>query len=305
MDLADFDLGLMLALEALLEERNVTRAAARLKITQPALSARLVRLRALLDDPLFLPAASGRGVTPTARAIDLSPGLAEALKTLRGLLDGPAVFDPLLSRRTFVVAIADNPAVTLAPGLVARLVAGTRGARLALVNKDRRDLPARLESGEVDIAVGLAEEAAEDLVRRPLLADEFLTAQRKGHSRGTGPLDLDAFCALDHLLISADGGGFSGVVDAALQALGRERRVAVSIQSYALAPVILARSDCVCTLPRRFLARFSADLDAFAPPVDLPAFRLLALWHRRNQGDSGHLWLRERLFEAARDERPA
>lgn len=100
------------------------------------------------------------------------------------------------------------------------------------------------------------------------------------------------------LLISADG-GFHGVVDAALGAVGRARRVAVSVQNYALAPIILASSDCVCTMPRRLFSRFAGDLEFFDPPVALRPTPVLALWHPTSQEDQGHAWLRERLYAAA------
>ncbi|WP_207482782.1 LysR family transcriptional regulator [Arenibaculum pallidiluteum] len=297
-DLAEIDLGLLLALEALLRERNVTRAAMGLGIGQPALSARLNRLRQIFADPLFVPAATGRGVVPTPRAMELQAELADVLGRLRRMVEGPAAFDPAWTRRTFVIAIHENPAVALAPGLVARLTEIAPHARLALVHPSR-DIVERLERGEVDVLVTAPDVAKGELMQRPLFEDSFVTAQRKGHPRGTGPLDLDTFCALDHLLISADGGGFSGLVDDALAALGRSRRVAVSIQTYALAPVILARSQCVCTLPRRFLSRFAQELDLAPTPLDLPPARLVALWHPRSQEDRGHAWLRDCLYQAA------
>jgi DNA-binding transcriptional LysR family regulator len=297
-DLSEIDLGLLLALESLLHERNVTRAASRLNIGQPALSARLNRLRQVFADPLFVPAATGRGVVPTTRAVELQTELAEVLGKLRRMVEGPAVFDPARAQRTFVVAIHENPAVTLAPGFVARLSAMAPRARLALVHPTS-DIVDRLERGEIDILVMGPDRASGELMQRPLFEDSFLTAQRKGHPRGAGALDLDTFCGLDHLLISADGGGFSGLVDDALAALGRSRRVAVSIQTYALAPVILAHSDCICTLPRRFLMRFAHELDLTPPPLDLQPARIVALWHPRNQEDGGHAWLRDRLYQAA------
>jgi DNA-binding transcriptional LysR family regulator len=297
-DLAEIDLGLLLALEALLRERNVTRAAARLNIGQPALSARLNRLRQVFDDPLFVPAAAGRGVVPTTRAVELQTELAEVLGKLRRMAEGPAAFDPARAQRTFVIAIHENPAVTLAPGYVARLTAMAPRTRLAFVHPTP-DIVDRLERGEIDLLVTGPDRASGELMQRPLFEDSFLTAQRKGHPRGTGTLDLDTFCALDHLLISADGGGFSGLVDDVLSGLGRSRRVAVSIQTYALAPVILAHSDCICTLPKRFLTRFAHELDLTPPPLDLPPARIVALWHPRNQDDGGHAWLRECLYQAA------
>lgn len=297
-DLGDIDLGLLLALEALLLDRNITHAAGRLGLSQPALSARLNRLRRALGDPLFVPAPTGRGVTPTPRALGLQAELDDALAALRRIMAGPARFDPARTRRTFVLAIHENPAAILSPGLVTRLAREAPGARLALVTP-AADIAERLANGAVDVMVAGAGQGAGDLRQRPLFEDDFLTAQRKGHPRGTAALDLDGFCALDHLLISSDGAGFSGLVDEALAKLGRARRVTVSIQSYALAPVILANSDCVCTLPRRFLERFTHDLDLQPPPLKLAPARLAALWHPRNQEDPGHQWFRECLYEVA------
>lgn len=298
MELAEIDLGLLLALEALLEEGNVTHAAIRLGISQPALSARLNRLRKLFADPLFVPAAAGRGVVSTPRASELRAGLGNALASLRQLMEEPAAFDASHTRRTFIVATYENPAVILAPGLIARVLAAAPGARVAFV-APAPDILDRLQRGTVDLLVAGSPQSGADLMQRPLFSDRMLTAQRRHHPRGTGPLDLDGFCALDHLLISADGGGFQGLVDDALAAMGRARNVVVSIQSYALAPVILASSDCVCTLPQRFLKKFAIELDLFEPPVELPPTRLLALWHARSQEDPGHAWFRERLYEAA------
>ncbi|GGC48081.1 LysR family transcriptional regulator [Chelatococcus reniformis] len=298
LDLGEIDLGLLLALEALLGERNVTHAAARLGLSQPALSARLARLRQVFADPLFVPASNGRGVVATTRATELAGELAEVLDTLRHMVEGPAAFDPARTRRTFTIAVQENPAAILAPGLVPRVLAAAPEARLAFIHPSP-DIGERLERGEVDVLIAGPERASGDLMSRALAEDGFLTAQRKGHPRGPGPLDLDTFCALDHLLISTDGGGFSGLIDAVLAARGRTRRVKVSIQNYALAPIVLAGSDCICTLPQRFLARFAHELDLTPPPLDLARPQLLALWHPRNRRDEGHLWLRQRLYEAA------
>jgi DNA-binding transcriptional LysR family regulator len=298
VELADIDLGLLLALDALLQARNVTHAAVRLGISQPALSARLSRLREVFADPLFVPATAGRGVVPTQRAAGLQGELAGLLAQLRRMMDGPAAFDPAQTRRTFVVAIYENPAAMLLPGLVSRVMAGAPGARIAFVDPGP-DVADGLERGSADMLVAGPDRASGDLMRRPLFEDDFVTAQRRFHPRGTHPLDLDAFCALDHLLISADGGGFHGLVDGALAALGRARRVAVSIQGYALAPAILSSSDLVCTMPRRFFLRHAGELDLFLPPIELPRMQMLVLWHSRSQGDQGHAWLREQLYASA------
>jgi DNA-binding transcriptional LysR family regulator len=297
-DMAEADFGMLLALEALLEENNVTHAAARLGLSQPALSARLNRLRQLFDDPLFVPASNGRGVVPTPRALDLRGNLSDALAILRGMLRAPRSFDPATSRRSFVIAVQEQPAAGLAPGLTSIVLAEAPGARLAFVYPTA-DVDERLEAGSVDLLVARADYGGGSLIRRALFENDFLTAQRKGHPRGVGPLDLDGFCALDHLIVSMEGGGFSGLVDRALAEIGRSRRVALSVQSYGLAPLIVAGSDCICTLPGRLLRRFSDGLDLFETPIPVPRSKLVALWHPRNQAEPGHVWLRERLYQVA------
>lgn len=298
MDLADLDPGLLLALHALLRDANVTHAATRLGISQPALSARVARLRELYGDPLFVPASGGRGVVPTPFAASLRPVLDEALAQLRRLADHGDAFDPASSRRTFTIAAYENPAAILAPTLAARIAAAAPAVRLAVVTTGP-DIAARLGSGDADLLLAAGRDH-EELVCRKLLDSDYATAQRRAHPRGTGPFDLDTFCALDHVLISTEGGGFAGVVDHALSALGRTRRVAMSVQSYALAPLIVAGSDCICTMPRRILERFNADLDVFAPPLALPSAALFAFWHPRSQTDQGHAWLREQLYAVAK-----
>jgi DNA-binding transcriptional LysR family regulator len=299
-DMLEIDGGLLLTLDALLKDLNVTHAAVRLGITQPALSARLTRLRQVLGDPLLIPASSGRGMAATPHALALQPELARLIERLREFASVAQVFDPATSRRVFRIAATDNPAAILAPDLVALLQAEAPRIRLSFVLPDKARIAAHLEQGEIDLFIGAAEDMAGGLIGRTLFDDAFVTAQRRDHPRGPRPFDLDEFCALDHLLISTTGGRFSGMIDEALAALGRERRVSVSIQSYALAPLVLAGSDCICTLPRRFLQRFTTSLELFDPPLPLPNFQIAAFWHPRMGGDPAHAWLREQLFQTAR-----
>ncbi|RWB66478.1 LysR family transcriptional regulator [Mesorhizobium sp.] len=296
--IASMDVDLLLALDALLQDRNITHAAARLGISQPALSARLTRLRTLLDDRLFIPAPNGRGVLPTPRAEALIPLVAGVLRQIRAILE-PATFDPVSSDRVFTLALEENPAIMLGPSLVQRARAGAPNLRLRLAVPNRKQIPTLLESGDVDIFVGIAAGAENAWIGRRLFDDDFATAQRKGHPRGRGPLDLDAFCGAAHLLVSSEGNPFSGFIDRALGAIGRSRLVAMSVQSYAVAPTIVAGSDLLCTLPTRMLRHFDASLDLFAPPISLKTIGISAYWHPRHQEDPGHQWLRAQLFAAA------
>lgn len=298
MDRLPTDLSLLPALHALLDECNVTRAAERLGISQPALSAQLARLRRDLGDPLLMPAANGRGMVKTARGAELALPLAGALGSLRDVLTPPAAFDPAHSCRLFIVAMNDNAAIMLGGGLARAVQSAGTGMRLAIVQPGP-DAEARLEAGSLDLLLGSDRNVASTLIRRPLLRETFATAVRQGHPRGEVPLDLDEFCALDHIIVSATGRGFDGPVDRALAETGRRRRVAVSVQSYAVVPTLLAQTDLACTLPRRFLQRFATELRILEPQLMLPEYILSAIFHARAKADAGHLWLRAQLAEVA------
>jgi len=296
--IGDLDINLMIALDALLQDQNVTHAAARLNITQSALSGRLTRLRRIFNDPLFVPSSSGRGMTPTSHTLALKPELQRLLQQLTQFVQSAHVFDPATSERTFRIAAMDNPAAILAPALLPLISAQAPAVRVAFTLPDKTQVNGQLERGEVDLFIGTAQDAAPNLIGRLLFNEEFLTAQRIGHPRGTGPLSLDTFCELDHLLISTSGGMFNGMIDEALADLGRQRRVTVSVQSYALAPLILNSTDCICTLPKRFLQRFTSHLELFTPPLTLDTFSMKLFWHSTVNADPAHRWLRSMVFDA-------
>ncbi|WP_394831423.1 LysR family transcriptional regulator [Pendulispora rubella] len=295
----DLDIDLLLALNALLDSQNVTQAARKLGITQPALSARLGRLRALFDDRLFVAGSSGRGVVPTSRALELKPLVADVVERLRALMSVAPAFEPAQSKRTFVIAARENPATVLAPALVPLVRSLAPRVRLAFIQPRPDRIMSDLESGKVDVFLGATHGVGSDsLVGRTLFEVDFVTAQRRDHPRGTGPLSLKEFCRLEHVLVSIDG-GFSGLVDEALALKGCTRNVVVSVQSYALAPIIVANSDIVCTLPRSLLEPLSDVLHVAPPPIELERVELAAYWHERSQLDPGHKWLREQIFAIA------
>lgn len=296
----DLDIGLLRAFEALYAHRNVTRAAEQLGIGQPALSARLTRLRTLFGDSLFTPSSTGRGVVPTARADQLDPRVHDLITRLARLGE-PVTFEPMTSERTFRLALYENPAVMLIPDLVRRLQSTGPNIRIAAIAPDPERMSEGMEDGSIDIFVGSGRTSSL-WVSRTLFEEQFVVAQRAGHPRGRGPLTLDEYCALDHVLISAEGGGFSGLVDDTLAMTNRRRRVTVSVQTYALAPLIVANSDCLCTLPRRFLAKYAAAIEVMEPPFALNAIGLTAFWHPRHQDDEGHAWMRGQMFAAAQEQ---
>jgi DNA-binding transcriptional LysR family regulator len=299
-ELRAFDLNLLVTLDALLTEANVTRAAQRLHLSQSAVSGQLARLRQLFDDPLLLPADNGRGMTPTARALDLAAPVRAALDQLAGIVRGQSAFDPATVQRTFQIAASDLSTAVLGlplAGLLAQC-AGP-GVRLAFRMADGARIGAQLQEGEVDLLIGSERMVPENMRARMLFEEHFVVVQRKGHPRGTVPLDLDAYCGLRHVLVSTSGGSLHGFMDEHLQALGRGRNVVLSVQSFALVPGLLCQSDHVATVPSRLAALHAGVLDSFALPFESRGFALYAAWHPRFHTDPALAWLRDQVRRVA------
>jgi DNA-binding transcriptional LysR family regulator len=223
-----------------------------------------------------------------------------ALKNLEAVVRHQPAFDPLTDTRRFVIAAHDNATVVLGMRLMERLpTSAGPGVRVAFVIGDQPTAASRLESGEIDLLLGSDRMVPPSMKARKLYDEHFVFVQRRGHPRGTAPLDLDAYCALDHVLVSTSGGSFHGFMDEHLDELGRERRVALSVQHFTLVPELLSKTDYVSTLPSRFAARYVDQLDIFALPFDARGFTLYAGWHPRNQADPALVWLRDTLAELA------
>lgn len=305
MNLRGIDLNLLVTLDALLAECNVTRAAERLGLSQPTASTQLAKLREIFDDPLLVPADKGRGMSPTARALALQAPLHAVLREVDSIVTRRPDFDPSTDARDFVIAATDGATAVLGLPLMERLhrVAG-RGVRIAFVNPDRNIIAEQLESGGADLLIDSERFLPQTARTRTLVTERFVVTQRKGHPRGTRPMTLDEYCALEHVLVSPAGGNFVGYMDELLASLGRQRRVAISVQQFLVAPSVLESTDYLCTLPSRLAARHADRLDAFELPFPAETFTLHAAWHPRFHTDPQHRWLREQLLDAARDVAP-
>lgn len=296
MDTNGHDLPLLASLQIMLDEKNVTRAARRLGISQPALSAQLARLRDIFGDQLMIPAASGKGMVLTPRAAELREPLRQALERLDAVVRAPAVFDPARSQRVFTVGANDNAGAIVAPRLIQRLCDHANPAmKVALRSVDLKRLVDQLETGDMDVALVSANRIPSGMRHQPLLVEKFMMAQRKGHPRGTKRPSLRDYIRLDHVMVSGDGGGFRSSIDELLRDQKVERRVAVSVQYYSLVPLILDATDMVCTLPAHFFARHAERLTILPLPFDAGRFTLHATWHPRFDNDPAHAWLRGQL----------
>lgn len=301
------DLNLLRVFDVVMVERNVTRAAARLAMTQPAVSNALRRLRESTHEELFIP--SSIGMTPTAHAQTLWPTVRASLDGLRVAFE-PQGFDPRTDARSFTLAMADATAALFVPVLVDALQGGEALVDLTVVPLTTRDPRLMLEQGQADVALGFfpdvtaalaAEGDAGPVLRRHLYGCEYVCAMRRDHPLAQdGALTLDAYCAAQHLRVSFAGRP-RGFVGEALARLGRERRVMITVNQFFNAGSVVAKSDLLTVLPRSFVPAtgFASDLALRALPFELPGIDVSLLWHRRHEQNPAQRWLRATLVKAA------
>lgn len=293
-----FDLNLLLAFDALWTERHVTRAARRIGVTQSAMSHALRRLRAQLDDALFQ--ATPHGLVPTARAHAIAPALAEALALVRRAVEQTTRFSPATLQRTFTIGTTDYGELVLLPRLMARLCREAPGVRLIVrpaIDSGWRELT----SGEHDLVLGVAAAQGAGLRGEVLFSDGFVSLLRAGHPAAKRTLTLARFVELPHVLVSPQGRG-EAAVDAALRERKLVRRVVLRVPHFLSAPLVIAETDAIITLPERVARAVAAQhgLVMRKPPLPLPRFSFSQFWHARNDGDAAHAWLRELLWSVAK-----
>lgn len=296
MDLHGIDLNLLVAFDALMAERSVTRAGARIGRTQPAMSAALSRLRALLEDELFVRTASG--LQPTPRALDLAEPLGRALAEIGRTLAFTQAFDPASSAMAFNLGLSEHPTFVVLPRLLEHLRDVAPGVTLRIRSFTARDdAVTLLDAGAFDIAVGVPPtQAPGRILTRPLFEERFVCIVRCGHPAAEAPLTLQSFLALSHLLVSPEGERF-GQVDAALAKLGLKRRLALTLPQMYVAPTLVARSELIATLMAGTVAASGhADaLEVLTPPLELDPVPFVLSWHRRNDGHPAQRWFREQI----------
>jgi DNA-binding transcriptional LysR family regulator len=285
-------------LDALLDERNVTRAAARLGYTQPTVSGMLTRLRDLFGDPLFV--RTQRGLLATPRAQALAVPLKQLLDDSQRLV-ARDVFDPGHAEVTFTVASNDYMQQALLAPLVKALRSEARLIRLALAPMIIEGLGEALARGQIDLALTAPQFAMSDLPSRLLYRDRYVVAVRRQHPLARGAaMTVERFCSYDHVLVSPTGGSFEGPTDDALARLKLRRKVRYSVSSFLLVPEILQMDDLVALVPSRLLRQKNKQLVVLEAPVEIPGFDVIAVWHPRNDKDKAHRWLRGRLVEIAK-----
>ncbi len=303
------DLNLLRVFDEVMSERSLTRAARNLSITQPAISNAMRRLRDSLGDELVR--RSGQGVEPTPRALALWPSVREALRQLQSSLS-PAEFVPSQAQDTFVLAMADATAAELIPGLVAIVEAEAPGVFLRVVPLTTRDPRRLLDEETANLAVGYFPAVMADLTARNQSADglsyeherlydgQYVCVMRRGHPLAEGEFTVDRFCEARHLLVSFSGRPF-GFIDEALTAMGRSRRIVLTVNQFFTAGRVVANSNLLTVLPRHFVRTtgIAGELVQRELPFEVPTVHVDSLWHRRMQHAPGHQWLRQAMARSS------
>jgi DNA-binding transcriptional LysR family regulator len=293
MDTKRLDLNLLVTLETLLVERNVTKAAARLHLSQPAVSAQLNRLRHEFDDPLLIPAQ--RGMTPTAKAMELLEPLRQALDQVRATVASHRNFDPAKARLTFAIACTDYLQAAVVKPLVVELRTRAPGVRVALRNLDVAQLEAQMARGDVDLALMTPQAAPPSLRTRHLFDERYVLIGRRKHPRLRDGITVAEFAQLEQVIVSLDGGGFVTPVDSALAALGHSRNTVLSAASFLFVPEIVSHSDFVALVPKRLVRDHADKLKVMDCPFPVEGFAVGMVWHERGHGHSGQRWIRETI----------
>ena len=309
MNLQTIDLNLLLVFEALMAERNVTRAAKRLGLSQPAMSNALTRLRRTFDDQLFLRTPSG--MTPTPLAQSLGATISTALAQLRAALEEKREFDPAASEQVFHLLTNDYVEILLLPTLLEALK--KTGSRIRLRFHRPRNLfeppSASALKDSFDLAIGFYADtlALDSSIRSEKLWEEknvCITSQN--HSALRGKLTLRQYAEADHVAVFYKDEG-QGVIDSLLAQKGYARNSALQVPHFASVPFAVSCSDLIATIPERLATTFQKQLklQVLPVPLNLPPFRLAMLWHERVHNDPAHQWLRGLILEQAAENEAA
>lgn len=298
-NIAAVDLNLMTAFEAMMLERHVSRAAARIGLAQPSMSNALARLRALFDDPLFV--RIGGVMKPSEKAELLAPLIKTALDNLRIAVNEGGAFDPATSTRSFSLATTDYGEMLVLPELMRRIREQAPGISLYSLPFDRPSFEAQLEQGKLDMGLTVIQPASPKTRSDRLFEERFVCIARPGHPALAGKdrmgdrvaLDLETFLSLDHALVSR-GGAPKGAVDSALAAINRERRIALTVANFTTLMFEVAQSDFIAAVAERLAVRMAplAGFTIHAMPLKVNNFTMSLAWHQSTDADQGQLWLR-------------
>lgn len=294
MRLNQVDLNLFVVFETIYAKRNLTRAAEVLCISQPAVSNALLRMRKTFNDQLFV--STPQGMVPTPVAENIVGRVGEALRLLNASVQEADLFLPINSQRVFRVSMNDLTEALLLPVLGEMLQRQAPGIRIESYFISRRDVPRELAAGALDLAIDTPLIDAPQLCHGPLMSERYVCMLRRGHPLADQTLSLENYLGLGHIHVSSRREGL-GHVDAALNKLGKPRKIQMRVQHYMVAPLIAMRTDLALTVPLGMAQGY--DTIQLELPFELPALESHLYWHRSADQDQANVWLRDKLLQLA------
>jgi LysR family transcriptional regulator, nod-box dependent transcriptional activator len=296
------DLNLLVILDALLEEQSVTKAAQRVHVSQPAVSAALAKLRQHTGDELLEKVGREFRLTPRAQAMIIP--VKEILIRIESAIYTGSEFDPSLTDRTFNIAMSTYSAEVLMPGLVEKLTRSYPGIS-CIVEEISADSPARVNTGSIDCCVTfqqtklLTSESFEELSYSPMFSDQWLLVAARGNDLVKESISYEEFCALPYVETRL-ARNLSSFVERTLDNQNFRPRASLAVPSFELAIKSVISSDCVAVVPAMLIDdRLRQFLKMFEPPFEMPALEEFLVWHSRNDADPGHTWFRELILGVA------
>lgn len=295
MRLNKIDLNLFVVFDVIYKERNLTRAAEVLCLTQPTISNALSRLRKTFNDELFV--RTPRGMIPTPVTENIIGRVRDALQLLdTSVLEGD-LFEPASSERAFRVSMNDVTESLLLPELMDELDRQAPHMSIESYYTRRRDLPLALSSGQLELSIDIADGANTQLCHAPLYRERYVCAVRKDHPSIGDTLSLKKYLSLGHIHVSSRRQGL-GLVDLELSKMGYQRQIQLRLQHYMVVPDILRRSNLAMTVPSYWASK--TDLRILELPFILPELESHLLWHKSADGDQANHWLREKIIALCR-----
>jgi DNA-binding transcriptional LysR family regulator len=300
VNLAAIDLNLLVAFDALMTERHVTRAGRKIGLSQPAMSAALNRLRFLMQDKLF--ERRGDGMQPTPRAVGLVGPIRQALQQIQGALD-PRPFDPIQATRSFRIALNDLGVALFLPPLSERLARWSQGINFVFLSAEDKRALDLVEAGEADVAIGPNWNKYDDQFESVVLYQApFACAMRKGHPLASGSLTIEAFASAPHIMISQPGDP-SRHIDQILANHGLRRRIAFTVPHYLTVPILLSKTDLLSVIPSKLIQRYGVTekIQAVDTPFAELTVPVMMFWIRAANDEPANIWLRSLIVEIVRD----
>ena len=298
-NIKNLDLNLLRVFDTLMDEKNVSRAAEKLAVSQPAVSGMLTRLRHSLNDQLFT--RSQHGIVPTIRANELAGPVKKLLRDLDAVLE-PIRFEPESAELTLSIAATDYSLRAIVEPFLLALRKQAPNIKVSVRWINEHELLEQMERGIIDIALTTPEASPVDLRARTLFDETYVCVLRDEHPllKEASSLTIDQFCSIDHAIVSYVGGAFEGTTDQVLRKFEKQRRVVLSVPSFLSLVDILKTSDLCAVVPKRLIQNVQG-LTTVNLPFEVPGFTKIMVWHERTHESEAHRWIRDLIFQTCNE----